>query len=302
MSILVIDVGTSAVRSAVVHPDATVTHEVRRETLPDSPVPGLVEYDATADAEAALACAREVLAAHGPVEAVGISNQRASTIVWDRATGEPVAPAQGWQDLRTVGDCLVLGAEGIRLAPNQSATKLANILDTVDPQRRPRPVLRHAGLVAGVAAHRGRPPRVGPVQRRGVGPAARRRHPLRRRRPGAPGHPGVDAAPHRGLHRRGRRGHRAAGRPTHLRHRRRPAGVAGGPGLRRPRQRQDHLRHRRHARHVPRAATPHVRPAGRRPARSRSSAGVTTTRWSGASRPSCCRPAPTWSGCGTTWA
>ena len=136
MSILVIDVGTSAVRSAVVHPDATVTHEVRRETLPDSPVPGLVEYDALADAEAALACAREVLAAHGPVEGVGISSQRASTIVWDRATGEPVAPAQGWQDLRTVGDCLVLGAEGIRLAPNQSATKLANILDTVDPQRR----------------------------------------------------------------------------------------------------------------------------------------------------------------------
>jgi glycerol kinase len=135
VSILVIDVGTSSVRAAVVHPDATVTREVRRTTLPDSPAPGLVEFDATAYADAALECAREALAAHGPVDAVGLSNQRASTVVWDRVTGEPVAPAQGWQDLRTVGDCLVLAADGIRLAPNQSATKIANILDAVDPGR-----------------------------------------------------------------------------------------------------------------------------------------------------------------------
>jgi glycerol kinase len=135
LSILVIDVGTSAVRAAIVHPDATVTHEVRAETPAESPAPGLVEFDASAYAAAALDCARRVLADHGPVEGVGISSQRASAIVWDRATGEPVAPAQGWQDLRTVGDCLVLAAEGIRLAPNQSATKLANILDTVDPDR-----------------------------------------------------------------------------------------------------------------------------------------------------------------------
>lgn len=135
MSILVIDVGTSAVRAAVVRPDATVTGEVRRATLPDTPVPGLVEFDAAAVADAALECAREVLDRNGPVDAVGITNQRATTIVWDRVTGEPVAPAQGWQDLRTVGDCLVLAAEGIRLAPNQSATKIANILDAVDPDR-----------------------------------------------------------------------------------------------------------------------------------------------------------------------
>jgi glycerol kinase len=135
VSILVIDVGTSSVRAAIVNPDATVTHEVRRTTLPDSPGPGLVEFDAAVYADAALECAKEVLAAHGSVEAVGLSNQRASTIVWDRITGEPVAPAQGWQDLRTVGDCLVLAADGIRLAPNQSATKIANILDAVDPGR-----------------------------------------------------------------------------------------------------------------------------------------------------------------------
>jgi glycerol kinase len=70
------------------------------------------------------------------VDAVGITNQRASTVVWDRATGEPVGPAIGWQDLRTVFDCLTLAAEhGIRVAPNQSATKLASILNAHDPDR-----------------------------------------------------------------------------------------------------------------------------------------------------------------------
>ena len=135
MTILVIDVGTSGVRSAVVQPDASITHEVHRSTLPDSPVPGLVEFDALVYSGIALDCARETLAEHGPVDAVGISNQRATTIVWDRATGQPVAPAQGWQDLRTVGDCLGLNAEGFHFAPNLSATKLANILDAVDPDR-----------------------------------------------------------------------------------------------------------------------------------------------------------------------
>jgi glycerol kinase len=136
LSILVIDLGTSSVRAAIVHPDASVTHEVSRPTLPDSPVAGLVEFDANAYLHAALECANAVLGTHGAVSAVGITNQRATTIVWDRHTGEPVAPAQGWQDLRTVGDCLVLAAEGFPTAPNMSVTKLANILDAVDPDRR----------------------------------------------------------------------------------------------------------------------------------------------------------------------
>ena len=71
----------------------------------------------------------EATAGADPVTAVGITNQRASTIVWDRATGEPIAPALGWQDLRTVGECLVARAEhDLALAPNQSATKLAWLL------------------------------------------------------------------------------------------------------------------------------------------------------------------------------
>ena len=86
-------------------------------------------------AEAVLAVAARSLAGGGPVDAVGIANQRASTIVWDRATGVPVGPGLGWQDLRTVGTCLELQGQGIRVAPNASATKLAALLDSADPDR-----------------------------------------------------------------------------------------------------------------------------------------------------------------------
>jgi glycerol kinase len=117
-------------------PDARVVATHYRSVLPSSPAPGLVEFDATAMASAALDVARAALADGGPVAAVGITNQRASTIVWDRATGEPVAPGLGWQDLRTVGDCLVWQGEGLRFAPNESATKAAHLLDQADPERR----------------------------------------------------------------------------------------------------------------------------------------------------------------------
>ena len=129
------DVGTSGVRGAVVLPDATVTAVSYREVLPSTPAPGLVEFDAVAMADAALEVAAAALAEGGPVAAVGIANQRASTVVWDRASGEPVGPGIGWQDLRTVGACLVLQAEGLKLAPNQSATKYAQLLDDADPDR-----------------------------------------------------------------------------------------------------------------------------------------------------------------------
>jgi glycerol kinase len=136
MSLLVVDIGTSGVRSAIVRPDATIAVEFRQEVLPDTPAPGLVEFDATRMATAVLDTARGALAEAGPVEGIGIATQRASTIVWDRSTGEPVAPALGWQDLRTLGDCLVLQAEGLRFAPNQSATKIKHLLDNADPDRR----------------------------------------------------------------------------------------------------------------------------------------------------------------------
>ncbi len=100
--------------------------------LPSTPAPGFVEFDATALAAAALDVARQTLAAGGPVDAVGVANQRSSTVVWDRATGEPIGPGIGWQDLRTAGTCLMLQGQGIRVAPAASATKLAYLLDTYD--------------------------------------------------------------------------------------------------------------------------------------------------------------------------
>jgi glycerol kinase len=135
MSILVVDAGTSGVRGAVVDGDGTVSHAVHRRVPPSSPAPGFVELDARLLAEAALEVAQEALSASGPVEAVGIANQRATTIVWDRTTGAPVGPGISWQDLRTAGTCLSLAAQGIRLAPSVSATKLAMLLDLADPDR-----------------------------------------------------------------------------------------------------------------------------------------------------------------------
>jgi glycerol kinase len=136
VSVLVVDVGTSGVRGAVVRPDGAVEHVHHVPVLPDTPFPGLVEFDATAVATAVLEVAARSLADGGPVSVVGIANQRASTILWDRTTGLPVGPGIGWQDLRTVGTCLELQASGIRLAPNASATKLAALLDLADPDRR----------------------------------------------------------------------------------------------------------------------------------------------------------------------
>lgn len=137
MSILVIDVGTSGAPGPPSStPTARVVHEHYREVLPDSPMAGLVEFDARVLADTALEVARHVLAEHGPESRPWASpTSGPPRSCGDRATGEPVGPALGWQDLRTVGDCLVLQAEGLRLAPNQSATKIKNLLDTFDPDR-----------------------------------------------------------------------------------------------------------------------------------------------------------------------
>lgn len=136
MNILVIDVGTSSVRAALVSPQATVVDEHRRSCLPATPAAGMVEFDPMEIRDAVLEVAASMLDAHAePVAAVGVATQRASTMIWDRATGEPVGPGLGWQDLRTLGTCLALQAEGVRLAPNQSATKVAWLLDTFDPDR-----------------------------------------------------------------------------------------------------------------------------------------------------------------------
>ncbi len=137
MSVLVIDIGTTGVRAAVMHPDAVLDDVCYRRVPPSTPFPGLVEFDAVELSTVALELAHEALARHGAsVAAVGVTTQRASTIVWDRATGTPVGPGLGWQDLRTVVACITAKAEhGFALAPNQSATKVAALLDQHDPDR-----------------------------------------------------------------------------------------------------------------------------------------------------------------------
>lgn len=138
MSVLVIDVGTTGLRAAVVRADTQIDGFVYEPLAPSSPAPGLVEFDAGAMRDAILRVANAALSTAGPVQAVGITAQRASTIVWDSRTGEPVAPGLGWQDLRTVGDCIALRAQhGLVFAPNQTATKLAWLRNNVEAARSP---------------------------------------------------------------------------------------------------------------------------------------------------------------------
>ncbi|WP_116998362.1 FGGY family carbohydrate kinase [Desertimonas flava] len=131
--VLVIDVGTTSLRAALVDDTLRITDIEVRPTPPSTPFPGLVEFDPADMAATALDAATAVLSrATAPVVAVGVANQRSSTIVWDRSTGEPIGPGLGWQDLRTVMECITARSEhGLALAPNQSATKLAWILSNV---------------------------------------------------------------------------------------------------------------------------------------------------------------------------
>jgi glycerol kinase len=100
-------------------------------------MPGLVEFDPAEMARAAMDVATAALAdVSSPVEAVGVTTQRASALAWDGRTGEPVGPGIGWQDLRTVGTCLELQGDGIRFSPSESATKFAWLMDQVEASDR----------------------------------------------------------------------------------------------------------------------------------------------------------------------
>jgi glycerol kinase len=135
MSYLVLDIGTTNLRCVIVRPDGTLVGERRTATPPTSPFTGAVEFDPVLLATTATALANATLAEHGPVRGVGITTQRASTVVWDRTTGVPVAKGIGWQDLRTAGMCVMAGAMGTNISPNQSATKAQFLLDSYDPDR-----------------------------------------------------------------------------------------------------------------------------------------------------------------------
>lgn len=137
ISILVIDVGTTGVRAAAITEEGEVRALHYERFPPTAPSPGLVEFDASKLGELCLALAHRVISEAGPIASVGITSQRASTIAWDARTGRPVAPALGWQDLRTVGQCIEARAQhGLTVAPNQTATKAQWLVQQIDASAR----------------------------------------------------------------------------------------------------------------------------------------------------------------------
>ena len=138
-SILTLDQGTTGSTALVVHQDGTVLGRGYSEFSQHFPQPGWVEHDAEEIYEVTVAAAREALAAAGEKPAgIGITNQRETVVLWDRATTRPVAPAIVWQDRRTATRCRELreaGFEsevrertGLMLDPYFSATKLEWLL------------------------------------------------------------------------------------------------------------------------------------------------------------------------------
>jgi glycerol kinase len=147
--ILALDQGTTSSRAIVFDGAGAIRAVAQREFAQIFPRPGWVEHDpneiwATQFAVAGEAMARASIHA-ADVAAIGIANQRETTIVWDRATGEPIANAIVWQDRRTAGACDALRARGLEasiaaktglvLDAYFSATKLAWLLDNVDGAR-----------------------------------------------------------------------------------------------------------------------------------------------------------------------
>ena len=143
--VLAIDQGTTGTTCLMVAADGSVVSRAYREITQYYPRPGWVEHDATEILDRTLAAAREAVTAAGVTpRAIGITNQRETVVVWDRATGEPVGRAIVWQDRRTAARCLELAPRaeeitartGLVVDPYFSATKLEWMLrDTTIAQR-----------------------------------------------------------------------------------------------------------------------------------------------------------------------
>jgi glycerol kinase len=140
--ILAIDQGTTSTRAMSFGRDGVPRHSIRREFVQHYPQAGWVEHDPEDIWRDTLATLTETAAADGGrVAAIGITNQRETLVVWDRATGEPVYKTIVWQDRRGAALCARLKAEGceplvrartgLLLDPYFTATKLKWILDEV---------------------------------------------------------------------------------------------------------------------------------------------------------------------------
>jgi len=144
--LLSIDQGTTSSRAILFDPAGNPLHIAQEEFPQHYPRAGWVEHDPEAIWSSVLKVTRDVLAsASATPAAIGITNQRETTLMWDRATGEPIHNAIVWQDRRTAGHCdllrergfesSVMTKTGLLLDPYFSATKIAWILNHVDGAR-----------------------------------------------------------------------------------------------------------------------------------------------------------------------
>ena len=147
--LLALDQGTSSSRAIVFDAGGAIVAMAQREFRQIFPQPGWVEHDPREIWRTQLATAREALAKAGlqagQIAAIGITNQRETTIVWNRATGEPIGNAIVWQDRRTAADCTALKERGLEpmfraktgllLDAYFSGTKLAWLLEHVPGAR-----------------------------------------------------------------------------------------------------------------------------------------------------------------------
>ena len=147
--LLAIDQGTSSSRTVIYDHETSVVASAQQEFPQIYPQPGWVEHEPEAIWESVRAVTKKAMAGAGAsasdITAIGITNQRETTLVWDRESGECVYNAIVWQDRRTAEVCRALKSDGLeatvasktglRLDPYFSATKLAWILDNVDGVR-----------------------------------------------------------------------------------------------------------------------------------------------------------------------
>ena len=149
MPILAIDQGTTSSRAIVFADDLSVLATAQVEFPQHFPASGWVEHDPadiwTTTAATARGVVEKARLSGRDIAAIGITNQRETTVIWDRRTGEPIHNAIVWQDRRTADHCAQLKAEGhedavtastgLLLDPYFSATKAAWILDHVEGAR-----------------------------------------------------------------------------------------------------------------------------------------------------------------------
>ena len=149
--ILALDQGTTSSRSMLFNKDFSICGQSQKEFAQHFPDSGWVEHDPMDIWRTTLETSKEVIANAGikssDIAAIGITNQRETTLIWDRKTGLPIYNAIVWQDRRTAALCtelkrlnheaLVSEKTGLLLDPYFSATKIAWILDNI-PNARPR--------------------------------------------------------------------------------------------------------------------------------------------------------------------